>query len=459
MAVWSVIRTSEVSLSSRCDAEFFRPEFLDVESTLLKVAADSMAKHFKISDGNHLSVSRFFTSNANDIPYFRGQDLNGFFLENTCPVRIPQGIYFTNNMRRSHFVSEDVLMCIVGASTGTISMVPEEVLPATGSCKIGIFRRRENASVDACVLTAFLLGHYGQNQIKRNIRGTAQGGIILKDMFRLQVPLFEVAEAEKIRKIVEASIRANRTSKVAYDEAQQLLESELGLNKLSFEKPVGLAGRFSCVGLGKAFSAGRIDAQCFAPTALFFEERLTRFETCTPLSQLLMGTAKGRQHDDLASGSTEYCSIKHITGRELVGVSRCEPKAGTPFARPNDLLLAITGATIGKVGIVKRYSCLAFSGDLLRLRSRDGVDPHYLLLVLNHEIGQVQFNRWITGSTNGHLSPRDVGRVLIPRLQPETEEKIAALVENSLSKRIESEHLLEEAKTRVEQLIKEAVKS
>jgi len=47
--------------------------------------------------------------------------------------------------------------------------------------------------------------------------------------------------------------------------------------------------------------------------------------------------------------------------------------------------------------------------------------------------------------------------VLVPRLAEQTEAQIADLVKGSLSKRRESEQLLEQAKTRVEQLIKEAV--
>ena len=102
---------------------------------------------------------------------------------------------------------------------------------------------------------------------------------------------------------------------------------------------------------------------------------------------------------------------------------------------------------------------LVFSGDMLRLRTNAGINSHYLLLVLNHHLGQVQFNRWITGSTNGHLAPRDVRRMLVPRLSQEKEGEIAALVDVSLGQRQESEKLLEQAKARVEQLIEEAVQA
>ena len=166
--------------------------------------------------------------------------------------------------------------------------------------------------------------------------------------------------------------------------------------------------------------------------------------------------AKGRQQEETATGSTDYCSIKHISGHELTDASKCQPTGDTPLAGQDDLLLAITGATIGKIGIVRRYKRLAFSGDLLCLKANSEINPHYLLCALDHTIGQIQFNRWITGSTNGHLAPRDVGRVLVPRLKKTSETRIAALVEESLKKRFESERLLDQAKTRVEKLIKEA---
>jgi len=291
----------------------------------------------------------------------------------------------------------------------------------------------------------------------RRQRGAIQAGLNMEDLRTIPVPRFgeetELAIAENVR----AAHRNLITSRQTYETAQQMLELELGLDKLTNQKPVGYAARFSTVGWSETFSAGRVDAQCFAPDARLYENWLRAHTQSDHLGSVLQSTAKCRQQNDADEGSTDYCSIKHINGRELVEVSKCFPQTDAPLAKANDLLLAITGATIGKVGIVKRYEQLAFSGDLLRLRAVESIDPHYLLLVLDHKIGQVQFNRWITGSTNGHLAPGDVARVLVPRLSSKSEAKIANLVKSSLYKRRESEQLLEQAKTRVEQLIEAAV--
>lgn len=65
-----------------------------------------------------------------------------------------------------------------------------------------------------------------------------------------------------------------------------------------------------------------------------------------------------------------------------------QSKFGKFQAERGHLLLAITGATIGKIGIVNRYEKLAFSGDLLGLNLNDSIDPHYFLTVMQSPIGQ-----------------------------------------------------------------------
>jgi len=311
--------------------------------------------------------------------------------------------------------------------------------------------------VNPYYLALYLSTTFGSSEMNRWFQGQVQPHLSLDDARRILVALAPDETQLEIEALVKASACSRSESTFAHKQANKLLESELGLDKLTFQKPIGYATRFSTVNWSGTFSAGRVDAQCFAPDALFYENWLKTHTQCDCLGTLLKSTAKGRQQADSIDGTTDYCSIKHITGRELVGASKCFAQADAPLAGVDDLLLAITGATIGKIGIVKHYERLAFSGDLLCLRAAQSIDPHYLLLALDHKIGQVQFNRWITGSTNGHLAPRDVARVLVPRLSSETEARIAELVRSSLAKRQESERLLDQAKTRVEQLIEAAV--
>ena len=109
MAVWSVAQSGDVSIAGRIDSDFFHPEFLDLDEILHQLPTERINRQFSISDGNHISISRHFTPQG-EVPYFRGQDINNFFLENSRPIRIPQNVFDSPGMKRSHFIGEDVLM-------------------------------------------------------------------------------------------------------------------------------------------------------------------------------------------------------------------------------------------------------------------------------------------------------------------------------------------------------------
>jgi hypothetical protein len=359
---------------------------------------------------------------------------------------------------RSEVVKGDIVVAI-GGYIGPIGLIS-----SCSNFHLNINRHLarvspDTAQIDPYYLAAFLASNTSQTLLIREVRGAVQAGINIADLKLHPVLIAEGVGQESVSKLMRAAEASIVSSKTAYYDAQLILES--GLHP-ECQKAISLSNytsRYSVIGLHEAVNANRLDAQCFAPQAVALHKALATHGKCVPLASLLKSSVKGRQQDEVESGAINYCSIKHISSHEVVAASCANPPPGIPVAEEKDLLLAITGATIGKVGIVRRFRQLAFSGDLLRLRSRSEVDPHFLLAALDHRLGQIQFNSWITGSTNGHLAPRDVGRILVPRLEPKCEMQIAELIEDSLAKRQESETLLERAKRRVEELIEEAVNS
>jgi hypothetical protein len=296
MAVWSTSTNLRLLASGRCDAEFSRPEHLRDEAILAKHETVPLRRAFYISDGNHSTVSRYFTDDAtNGVPYFRGQDLNSFYLANATPMRIPQSVYNRSVMRRSHFAVEDVLICIVGASTGTIGVVVERDLPATGSCKIGIIRRQPRGRIDPLYLSAFLMGHFGQFQIRRNTRGTAQGGLILKDIYTLVVPTFDESIQRAIREQMLKAVDANAAALTTFANAQMHFEDALGFADSRLNGSRSTSARTSTTTVSNIFAANRIDAQCFAPDALAYDGWLSGNADCERLRILLHSPMKGRQ--------------------------------------------------------------------------------------------------------------------------------------------------------------------
>jgi type I restriction enzyme S subunit len=450
MAVWSETTFREVSDSTRIDADYYEPKYLKVSNTL---SWGTPLKEYVRSLIHPAEFARRYSSEGwrvirtqNVRPLSMDYDSNEVFLNGEMASRII----------KNHLYDEDILITRTGANFGQCSIFYSNSIPSIATSHTFILRT--NSRIDSAYLALFLNTRHGMLLIERGMYGSSQPEIAPKYLLRIPVPRFSNSIETDLASNVRSAYALRHEASVIYSQAQKILESELGLDKLRFDKPVDYTARFSITGLADILDAGRIDAQCFAPEAVFYENWLLRHTKCEHLFSLLSGTAKGCQQVEIEGGTTDYCSIKHISSHEIIGASKANPASGTPSAMKNDILLAITGATIGKIGIVNRYNELVFSGDLLRLRTNSNISPYYLLLVLHHHLGQVQFNRWVTGSTNGHLAPRDVGRVLVPRLSPGSEERISALVAKSLEKQLESEQLLEQAKSRVEQLIEEGVK-
>ncbi len=449
MAVWSHISKSDLVGAIRLDAEFWQPHFLNKEKAIRAASHTSLGSLVStFKKGIFYILAREYAEDG--IPFYRSSNVGAILPKET-------GLAFiTNEKHRAEYKTAletgDLMMVKTGRSGASIVLEPHCNV-SQDVIAIKVHRDR----VNPYFLAVYLNTCFGSSEMNRWFQGQVQPHLSLDDARRILIPLLSDETQCEIEALVRDAALSRSESFVAYRRANELLESELGLEKLTFQKPVDYSARFSTVNWSSTFSAGRVDAQCFAPDALLYESWLQASTQCVSLGSLLKGSAKGRQQIESAIGVADYCSIKHITGRELVGASKCCPQGDAPLAGVDDLLLAITGATIGKIGIVKRYARLAFSGDLLCLRVAESIDPHYLLLTLDHKIGQVQFNRWITGSTNGHLAPKDVARVLVPRLSKEAEAQIAELVRTSLAKRQESERLLNQAKARVEQLIEAAV--
>ena len=458
MAEWNVITSSELSEGWRFDSEYWRTIFLNNLQTLRSIANGGFKRLALRKIVRKITGSAFYPSfvgyySNKGMPFIRVADLGTLFLKQENLVKISSSII--NLHHQVSTIAPGDIVIAKGGSIGGACIVTDDI-GESAVCRDVIAVQTDPNIVDPYYLAVFLNTKFGQLQLERNKSQQVQAHLTFPAVEKIEIAYPGHELQIKIREMALSAYVASDHSKSLYTQAQHLLESELGLDKLKFKKLVGYTARFSTVGLSDAFNAGRIDAQCFSPNAIFYENWLRKQAKCDRLNHLLDVMKNGRQQEETGKGSIDYCSIKHISGHELTGASKCLPSSDTPLADQNNLLLAITGATIGKVGIVKRYKQLAFSGDLLCLQIYPEIDPHYLLVALDHTIGQVQFNRWITGSTNGHLAPRDVGKVLVPRLNKDIESRIAGLVEESLRKRVESEELLDKAKSRVEQLIEEA---
>lgn len=98
----------------------------------------------------------------------------------------------------------------------------------------------------------------------------------------------------------------------------------------------------------------------------------------------------------------------------------------------NDILVVITGATIGKIGLWREnYSDFYLGGDIVKFQVSKNFNPIFMWAYLRSDFGQIQIQRHITGATNKHLGSEDVGNIQIPLLPLEKQNKVANAVQKA----------------------------
>ncbi|MGV8964609.1 MAG: restriction endonuclease subunit S, partial [Candidatus Saccharimonadaceae bacterium] len=79
-----------------------------------------------------------------------------------------------------------------------------------------------------------------------------------------------------------------------------------------------------------------------------------------------------------------------------------------------DILIVITGATIGKIAYWDYNGTYYLGGDIVKFQTNSFAESSFVFHFLQSIPMQIEIKRNITGATNGHLSPYDVKQLPIP---------------------------------------------
>lgn len=441
MAEWNVVEYSYLLSKNRIDSEFYKSEYVELEKYLKGACRNiKLREHVKI-------IEERFTKSCSD-ELFQYNDIgntdlnNGYIEKNLIRKRNAPG--------RATFINktDDILISTVRPNRNANAIVNRSDYLQVGSngfCNVRSRGLNPNYIFIYTKTSAFIKSL--MRATTTSMYPSVSDSDILNSYFFLPSPRIINTIGESMESAREKIIN----SKALILQAEELLIKELGLDVLERDERF-----FTEVSLSETMTLRRFDSQCFKPEYVQYEKAIREMESVSTLWQVVTSFTKGHQETPNGNGSINYVSIKDIHGLELITSTYCSSSQSTRIADKNDLLLAITGATIGKIGINNRYERLAHSGDLLAIKTNKLINPFYLLIVLQSQIGQTQIYRWITGATNGHLSPSDVRKILIPRLPRELESRIIELVNECFKNRFESEALLDNAKRMVEKLIEEA---
>ena len=440
----SEISKNDLERTLRIDSEFYQKENLNVEKLLQKTEYFPLTKFTSVSDGNHMAISdRFITVG---IPYYRGQDVKSFFIEDSQPICIDEESFGSSYMMRSHLQKGDVLLSIVG-TIGKLSLVNSN-RKATCSCKLAILRPQKGVSGE--VIATFLTSKYGQNQIKKYTRGAVQMGLILEDMDQLLVPNFSNEFITKITELFTDMNQAKTNSILVYDEANRLL-----LDLLSIETQFEDNGIISTSKLlSESFKvSGRLDAEYYQPKYEQIENQIASNNTVYNSCKIY--DKNFNPNDDIIYQYIELVNVdlmggiatpSSIIGKELPSRARRLVKTG------QIIISSIEGSLQSCALITEQFNNAICSTGFFVLDS-EKYNPETLLVLFKSEPIQELLKKRCSGTILTAISKDELEKMPLPELDKGIQEQIAEKVQESFRLRKKSKKLLAIAVKAVEMAI------
>ncbi len=443
---------SDLERTKRLDSEFYGQNNIQAFNRLVSLQSLPITDFVTVSDGNHMSISDYYCEDG--VPYYRGTDIYNFFIEHASnPLAITDAAFNIPNMKRSHLKQGDVLMSIVGAIIGNLSLVTTHD-KATCSCKLAIMRPTK---IEPSFLAMYLKSFYGQNQIQKFKRGGSQTGLLLEDFNQILIPHFSEVFRLQIVEVAQKAYELLDDSKNIYTQAETLL-----LKTLEMVDFMPISEAVNIKSFNESFGAsGRLDAEYYQPKYEDFERHVLH-------SQLSHTTVKAQFNLIKESSKRLKQGYQYV---EIGDVNVDDGKANTNFvdteslpanakieAKYGDVLVSKVRPNRGAIAIVDFDDTdLIVSGAFTVLRAKpDGIMSVETLKVL---LRTKMYREWLlkfnVGTSYPVIRDDDVLDLPIPIVHSGIQRQIADLVQQSFALKVQSAHLLDVAKRAVEMAIEQ----
>jgi len=450
MAVYFSAPLSDAVRDNRWAAEFHRPGYKFVAKT-----PDAWKKIGRCSRLCQYGLSIKMNETGRGIPIYRLNEIEGCFLsENpTKFAPISPTVAADYEMEKG-----DLLFC---RTNGNINYVGRTGL-FLGSNKAVFASYLVRVRTDPSLLlpeylVIYLNTEFGRRQIVRRAMPSNQVNVSAAELKRIDAYIAPREVQKDIAEIVQLAYRERVHGLAAYVDANNLLEAELGLDKLTFQKPVGYLAQFSDLE-----SSHRSDAQHYQPRFKQLIDHISDFPSAR-VRDIRSLNRRGLQPSYAPNGQVDVVNSQHL-GPQHIDYDGLEKTSTKEFEasheahiQKDDLLIYTTGAYIGRTNVFLSDTPAMASNHVNIVRLHPGIDAAYIALVFQSIVGQFQTQQHARGSAQAELYPSDIDRFMVPLLDADKQTSIGDLLRESLVKQQDSRKLLEKAKNRVEQLIEEAI--
>lgn len=453
-----LVNSSE--LEGRLDPVFYRPSILSFISKIKlgKYSAQPVSQiSHRIVDGPFGTQLKVEDYQEKGVPVIRVSNVRTGKISEENLVKISPEKH--RRLLRSRVLPDDVILTKAGAILGYSAVFPKHLKEGNITSHSVTITCKSN--INPHYLKYVFQSSIGQKQIYRWGNKSTRPELNIGEVSKILVPVPDTTTQNNIVQLMDNAYKKKEQKEA---ESQKLLDSinDFLLSELGIKLPE----RKSNILKHRIFTSNKKNLIAVRYDSYYHQEYFEAIDhavkngkhKCQQMKDIIRGyLTKGYlPKDDEKEGE---CKVVQISAINADGAINTEDllTAKNVFSKkqkmqPDDILVVITGATIGKIGLWDQTGDYYLGGDIVKFMVNDYMNPHFVFSYLKSQPAQVAIKRNITGATNGHLSPYDFKHVLIPVPSVETQSKISITIKEIREKAFK---LREVAQIEVEKATKE----
>ncbi|WP_349733166.1 restriction endonuclease subunit S [Campylobacter jejuni] len=452
----SVLKLSEVQKdneSKRIDSEFFKKEYFDAMETMqlnqVEYLGDNMKFNSRYSQPKYDETSKIKVINSQ---YIRNEYLDYENAKSGYGKIVPK---------------ESVLINATGV--GTLGRVFINILDFDFSIDshINVIVVKNKTYLNPYFLAIFLQSYYGQIQIIRYYSGTSgQIEIYPRDFNYFKIPIFPMEFQLEIQNLVKDSHKALEESKELYKKAEETLYLELGLDPKNplqslldskTNNPTN-SPNISIHTLKESFlKTGRLDSEYYQSKY----EDIEKFIKSYPNGYDSFSSIINNKDTNFTPKNNEnysYIELANIgnngnISEPISDLGKNLPTRARRIVSKGDVIISsIEGSLSSCALITQEFDKHLVSTGFFVLNSKL-LNGETLLVMFKSQIFQEYLKKFPSGTILCAINKEELSKILIPKIDSTTQEKIAKYIQESFNLRKKSKQLLDNAKIKVEEQI------
>ncbi|EHA2137805.1 restriction endonuclease subunit S [Campylobacter coli] len=452
----SVLKLSEVQKdneSKRIDSEFFKKEYFDAMETMqlnqVEYLGDNMKFNSRYSQPKYDETSKIKVINSQ---YIRNEYIDYENAKSGYGKIVPK---------------ESVLINATGV--GTLGRVFINILDFDFSIDshINVIVVKNKTYLNPYFLAIFLQSYYGQIQIIRYYSGTSgQIEIYPRDFNYFKIPIFPMEFQLEIQNLVKDSHKALEESKELYKKAEETLYLELGLDPKNplqslLDSKTNIptnSPNISIHTLKESFlKTGRLDSEYYQSKY----EDIEKFIKSYPNGYDSFSNIINNKDTNFTPKNNEnysYIELANIgnngnISEPISDLGKNLPTRARRIVSKGDVIISsIEGSLSSCALITQEFDKHLVSTGFFVLNSKL-LNGETLLVMFKSQIFQEYLKKFPSGTILCAINKEELSKILIPKIDPTTQEKIAKYIQESFNLRKKSKQLLDNAKNKVEEQI------